>query len=267
MGRKTDSSMLLPILRGRPYPEGDVVLSLRNASATFRDFYDHERPALTHPITWLRTPDLPPGVFACARSDHQGRQWIQLREVPVPVDKAQGVAHELAHLVLFQSLPFAVADARQAAAVEAAARINTLLHDPLVHLRLLSYGFDPLAEVAALEQATLPTLADQLRDVTTLTEQFYWTMAYAETARVHAIVDRVHPGRTSPLLTVFQRCAPALSRRGQQLVGVIDNLGANTPRTMLLALIAVIKAWSLDAVLKIHVPEPHPRPPRHRNNR
>ncbi len=242
-------------LPGPRQPEDFAIGGLRQASPQFEAFYQVERSRIARrPLAWILSRVVPEGVKAVATVTRTGSQWIQLREMPAPVDAAQVVAHEMMHLVLWsEGFPLVIGP-REAESVTAL--INTTFHDPLVEERLASYDFDPWIDFEQVQRRSLVELGSDDPVTTTAPaalEELYWGLKYAGAVLDYrvAVAARSNP-EPNELRAALDTLSPTLATCGLRILGLVDSLGFDTPDKMERLLQTLLEQYQLAGPFDVH---------------
>ncbi len=126
------------------FPEELAIGELIQNSEKFRGFYQGEREKIGGIIYWTQDSTLPDGIVARSRKRCSGERVIHLRRIPIPIEDAFTVAHELEHLVLdAEGFPVTLPEPNSDsdAAISLCAAINSMLSHPIINARLQEYGF------------------------------------------------------------------------------------------------------------------------------
>ena len=126
--------------------ESDIVDNLRRSSKEFKAFYNNERPRAGR-IEWFFNPHLGEEIVAAdaAHYYHIQEQYheIHLTRVPVHVDDARLVAHEIVHAILAEEKHNFTVFSHNERYADLSTYLATLFEDPVVDSFLQErYHFD-----------------------------------------------------------------------------------------------------------------------------
>ncbi len=129
----------------KTYPEKFVIGNLLNNSNEFKSFYQTEREKIKGQVYWAQS-QLLAGTAGMATPLADGNNVIVLPIVPVPLEGAFTVAHEMGHLLRrWADNNFGITGT-DSKSFEHASFINSMIEDRLVDSILIRYGFDLKAE-------------------------------------------------------------------------------------------------------------------------
>jgi hypothetical protein len=152
--RMADDDAIPRSIRDKANKEDLLLTNLIRLSVPFGNFYKNERGKIRKSLYWVDNDissrelniSLPEGHLARAIKAIDGTWLIILKQSPLQGEDASIVAHELAHIVLdSEGFPFieTTLDYRGDPDFESLAfSLNNLLQDPLVIIKLQSYGFE-----------------------------------------------------------------------------------------------------------------------------
>ncbi len=196
-------------------------------------------------------PELPPGVDYA-----MGGTVVGVRRIPLDVEDALPVAHELEHLIQRREYP--IARPLRPAVEWLSAQFNSMFLDPPANAALRGFGFDIREAVrlqyGRLDEHLLQRLEEDNRDgmdeLGRLDRSFHFAWAYLNW---EAAVGE--SGDSEPYFTVWFRehyAGPAL--RGRYIAGEILRMGLDTPERMAQTMSTLIFRYGLEGAIQVTLP-------------
>jgi len=211
------------------YPEEFVVSELFKSSKQFQEFYKNERSKIINQIIWAHDETLPLGIDFRVTRHRSGKQYIRvirIRIVPVSIDDAYKIAHELTHLICdAEGFPSVGSTPKYESIIGA---LNSMVHDLNVNEILVRYGFDLIHEyeseiaddVRRLERfSTAPS--DQL-------DRLLWIFNYVSTILDWEFIN--HSNKKSEFQVWFDQKFPEIAKEGKNLLVLVKRMGYDTPQ-------------------------------------
>ncbi len=209
-----------------PIGEDALIRPLRENSDIFERFYNEEREK-TGDISWFIDPNLPRGFNAATITNGIIRQ---IRISPTASKNAKTIAHEIMHMVRYDSgLPLNI-EVYHPTHKALSSRLASMLEDPIVDdILQRKYGFDLLsgykAQVGQFKEELREFKGEpicyliRVRFILSFVETaFEWDLIKDERAR-NEFVDYQSDHRT-----VF----PDISKKGDDLISVMQEIGSKT---------------------------------------
>lgn len=160
------------------YTSYEIIPLLCSLSSPFTEFFSHEGRMLIQgkPIYWVSSVTAPESlVLNDAENGHvvedRSSVIIVLKHLPAAVNDVYVAAHELGHVLLRRKgfpLP-----KKLPGNVPLAFSLYAMLQDPLINVRLSSYGFDAIAHYKANVCTSLAILAER-DSPTDFLDRFLW---------------------------------------------------------------------------------------------
>jgi hypothetical protein len=134
------------------YPEKFAVNRLLKNIEEFKNFYDNERNNISGDIFWAEDPKIERGTGGIATPlNEDGNNLIRLPIMPLPIEDAFTVAHELGHLLRKSAENnFGIGGSGNAS------YINSMIEDCRVDSILARYGFDLKSEYERYLRMQIP---------------------------------------------------------------------------------------------------------------
>lgn len=230
------------------FTQGFAVGSVLKSSTLLAAFFETEFPKLTKPVRWVRDMSLPEGINGrSTRGDEE--DLIRLRVVPA--EDPTLVAHELAHLVLTAEGFPATGGAVPSPGVlvpydfeSLSAALNSMLHHPLVHDRLLSYGFDVSGTFEKEAEESKRQLRRESGEPSDQFKRVHWAINYAQQVLTWDSLGQNQEPHS--YLNWFDQRFPRVAQEGKNLVRVARRQGFDTPSKQQTLFAIIIRRFKLD---------------------
>lgn len=226
MGRE---NALEIVLNNWQFFEEELALeTVLKGSEIFERYYRDRRPKLPKKINWVIDREIPIGINARSTIDSLGKVYIRLRTIPVPIDSAALVAHELEHRVMdLERFPVTAISSIGYETISSS--LNSMVHDPLVDRRLNEFGFDVEAEHQNESNNQLKRIKGK-SDPTHTVDQIIYSFNYAQNILWRQYVAGLN--EPNELQTWLNQHFPITSKKGKILLKLIDRIGFDTPHKM-----------------------------------
>lgn len=222
-------SQTLPQYTKSPLKEETAFQLLLRDSQPFRKYYAEVRPELTNFVVVL-DPGLPPGVRArTTRSD--GKKYLRLRTPICPLEHAVLLAHELGHFLQDERGFPSVGGLNDH---QAAAALNSALHDPLIDASLASYGFDSSIDQANEVEESIRQLSAIPRAPVDSAGKAHWIA----NCLGHILSQHVLGVNSADdkFLQWFTERHPSIAHEAECIAAEVISIGFETPEKMFIAL-------------------------------
>ena len=243
-----------PMLPWPTYPEHTVIQALLEHSNEFRAFYQAERGKIVGVVHWAQDSSLPEGIDyrrTILSIDRNGTtaQVIRLRRIPSACDQAMAIAHELCHLLLDAEGYPTVGAFPQFEILSAA--LASMIHDPLVNLRLQTYGFD-------LQRSYDDEVRESTRQLSAMPhaparsiDRLHWTFNYTGKLLDWELLDASSDEEAHAFHAWFAGRYPSIADEAQQLLALIRSIGYDLPAQQLLLFKEIIQHYHLESIMSL----------------
>ena len=234
-------------LKWETFSEEVVIGELINSSKEFRDFYESERKKIISPIQWVKDSSMPEGIDFRATRLSNGKCFIRLRRIPVDLEDAIKIAHELEHFVLdakgFHSI--GATDGLE----NLASAISSMVSDLLVNEKLAEFGFG-LQEDYENEAAEGMRQLEQIEHPpSTWDGKLLWIVNYVSKLLDWEFVSGSNS--ESDFQSWFDNKYPDIAKSGKKLRSIVKRIGYDTPEKQIRLFREVIQKYNLESLLII----------------
>jgi len=243
-----------PLLPWPTYPEHIVIQTLLDQSNEFRAFYQSERGKIVGVVHWAEDSWLPAGIdyrrtLISSRIYGTTAQVVRLRRIPPACDEAMAIAHELCHLLL-DAEGYPTVGAHPQFEILSAA-LASMIHDPVVNLRLRSYGFD-------LQRNYNDEVRESIRQLSTMpqaparrVDRLHWIFNYTGKLLDWDLLNAFSDEETHAFHAWFAGRYPSIADEAQKLLALIRSIGYYLPAQQLLLFKEIIQHYQLESIMSL----------------
>lgn len=244
----TDHSVTLP---WPTFPEDLVISDLLKSSKEFQAFYQAERRKIVKPVCWAQDLSLPEGIdyrSTTLATNDQIVQVIRLRNIPVHVEEALKIAHELEHLILVEEgFPRTGVSSKNFETVSST--LNSMVADPLVSSRLQRYGFDLWEDYQREIKEDLRQLEKRPNIPLQRLDRLIWIFNYAGKMLDWELVG-TSKGQNE-FQVWFDSRYPEIAERGKKLIAMVKRIGYETPEKQTRLFKEIIRRHKLEGIVSV----------------
>jgi hypothetical protein len=254
---KSSDEILNQYLDDNSIDENIVIAKLLKSSDKFKKFYENEIKNENVKRHWidnkiLRHDDpllpLPYGVLATGLKLYVNEWVICVRNVPSFLTDETVIAHELAHLKIdCEGFPLTTIDPTYCNNEEMAfflTSLNNMIHDPLVIMKLKSYGYDLRREYIRECQEGIKILQNTNGQPTGITEAKF-VFDYVKNTLENQILFGEKNTACKRYLEIFGQKFGSVKLKGDELLKMISEIGFGSPDNVHRIYVTVIEKCGL----------------------
>ena len=225
------------------FSEELVIGELLESSKEFRAFYQAERERVVKPVYWAQDSSLPEGIDYRRTVLPTGEQVIRLRRLPAILEDAMKIAHELQHCVLDDEGFPTTGATPQFENISAA--LNSMVHDPLVNMRLQTYGFDLWDDYEKEVNEDFRQLRAFLNPPSNHLGRMHWIFNYVGKMLDWELVCNQADKSNSEFQLWFDARYPDIAEEAQKLLALARDIGYDTPEKQTALFKEIIRRYDL----------------------
>ena len=223
----------------------EFIVSGLSGLPEFNEFYETERNKIGL-IHWVQDPALPKGITARNEIRETGALYIYLSKIPVTLEDAAEIAHEIQHFILNLIEGFPVTYVKDDNFKSLSSALNSMIQDPLVDSRLQTYGLVDLGKKYEKEvERYLRFLKKHHEEPSDPSVRTYWIFAYVGKMLDWELARSKGYRRINKFKLFYDKKYKNVALEAKKLLSVVKEIGYDTPEKQTKLFREIIQRYNL----------------------